>query len=146
MKPLITIFIILIGVGCGKSETVTETVKTEPKPLSPEEQKLVGSYELKFDGNTAKVIFFENGKVENWQNGKKEEEGTWKLVGKEVHCEKMRELDKDIYDTGSESEEFKGVAVAKIEPNGDLTAIAEIIRNKRTELPKEDQLTLRKFK
>ena len=46
MKNFITILILLVAVGCGKSETVTETVKTEPKPLSPEE-KLVASYEAK---------------------------------------------------------------------------------------------------
>ena len=54
MKNLITIMIMLVAVGCGKSEietkietkNETETGKTEKKPLSPEE-KLVGSYEAK---------------------------------------------------------------------------------------------------
>ena len=51
MKNLITILILLVAAGCSKTENATvtepetETGKTEPKPLSREEQKLVGSYE-----------------------------------------------------------------------------------------------------
>ena len=63
-------------------------------------------------------------------NGEKDKtEGTWRVVGKEV------------YVSGTET------AAHKIDPNGDLTSIAEIDKDgKRKEIPKEEQQTLKKIK
>ena len=94
-----------------------------------EEDKVVGTYEHKKGGYTFKWVFLENGIIETTAFAKTDG-GTWKMVGNEVHV----------------AEEGKSIAVFKIEPNGDLTAIAEIIRTKREDLPKEDQMTLKKIK
>ena len=80
---------------------------------SPEE-KLVGTYETEreTDGSWNSLVFLENGKVETYENGEKDEEGTldWKIVGKEIHV---------LLNTNE-------VTVWKIEPTGDLTWIADI--------------------
>ena len=136
MKNLITIIVIMFAFGCGKSEI--ETVKTEPKPLSPETStqvlssyaKLFGSYEVKDDGDVVKLVLLENGKSDRWLNGEKVNDGTWKIVEKEVHVV-----------LGLET------AVFKVKPNGDLTWIAYILEGeKRTDEPKEDQFTFKKLK
>ena len=69
MKKLITIIIMLVAVGCGKS-------------LTEEEKKVVGSYESKVGGVTVKLVFLENGKVEHYRN---EEGREWKIDEKKVH-------------------------------------------------------------
>ena len=136
---LMILGLMVIGfIGCGKSEvgtkveaetkTKTETGKTEKKPLSPEE-KLIGSYEIKNDGETKEFVLLENGKFEAWTDGEKEEKGTWKFEAKEVHV--VIRNDRPVF---------------KIEPNGDLTVIALIEDGKRTDIPKEDQATFKKIK
>ena len=122
---LILITIMLVGVGCGK---------TEPKPLSPEEQKLVGSYESSVARPipddpyfTLKLDLHENGKVGSYAN-----EGlvvTWKIIENEVHV---------VFEGFTE--------VFEIEPNGDLTEIANIEGGNRTDHPKEEQYIFKKLK
>jgi len=94
-----------------------------------EEDKVVGTYEHKKGGYTFKWVFLENGIIETTAFAKTDG-GTWKMVGNEVHV----------------AEEGKSIAVFKIEPNGDLTLIAEIIRTKRKDIPKEEQTTIKKLK
>jgi len=106
MKVLVSILIGMLVVGCGKTENTTVT---EPKPLSPEEQKIVGSYEAKKGEDSFKLVLLENRKIEanvTLQEVLKDSEGTWKIVEKEVHVGDEKSLD-----------------VFKIEPNGDLTWI-----------------------
>ena len=168
----------LFVIGCGKIENATETktksnvekLKAENKRLEAElkdkqrkdetgpsltesraeriaaakniklkedllKLSVVGSYDRvvvaveNFGEITRKVVLFEDGWIT--ENGKLE--GIWKIVGKEVH----------IHDATNGN-----VLVLKIEPNGNLTAIAKkkSIRNKRTELPKEYQRTYKKIK
>ena len=120
MKKLITIMIMLVAAGCGKS-------------LTQEEKKVVGSYETKKDENgiASKLVLLENRKAELFLGGNKAgTEAAWKLFEKEVHT----------------LEDGENTFVHKIEPNGDLTLIAAIIDENRTELPKELKLTLKKLK
>ena len=105
----ITLMIGLLVVGCGKSP----------------EEKLVGSYE---DGQY-KFVLLENGTVEIYENGKKVDDGPWKIDGKELHFGDGNSID-----------------VFKIEANGDLTHIADIWKGKRTDQQKEHQTTLTKIK
>ena len=114
MKNLITIIIMLVTVGCGKSEA--ERL----------EESVAGSYELKFGKDTFKLVILQNGQGDGYINGKKTAEATWKIAGKELH--NMNSF-------------LKKTAVYKIEPNADLTVIATIEDGKRTDLPKEDQFT-----
>ena len=119
MKNFISIIVIMLAVGCGKS-------------LTEEEKKVVGSYETKKDENgiASKLVLLENRKAELFLGGNKAgTEAAWKLFEKEVHT----------------LEDGENTFVHKIEPNGDLTLIAAIIDENRTELPKELKLTLKKF-
>ena len=116
MKNLITIIIMLVPVGCGKSEV--ENIK------EPTKEGVVGSYELKIGEDTFKLVILSNGQGDGYINGKKTAEATWKIAEKELH--NMNSL-------------HKNTAVYKIEPNGDLTVIATIEDGKRTDLPKDKQ-------
>ena len=97
MKVLIPTLISLLLLGCSKS---------------PEEQ-LAGSYK---DGPYTFVLL-ENGTVEFYRDGKKADEGPWKIDGKEVHFGDGNSVD-----------------VFRIEENGDLTRIADIVKGKRKDL------------
>ena len=170
MKNLITILILFVVAGCGKSEVEkleeeleekqrisdaesknkklkkawTEKLLTElgvrnekGKKLTAEEEKLVGSYEAKKEETTVKLVLLENGKSEHWVNGEKKGEATWKLVEKEVHVLGRKRL---FFGDGEDAR------VYKIEPNGDLTWIANIRDGKREDVPSEEQFTFKKLK
>ena len=173
MKNLITILIMFVAAGCGKTEVETKAeIKSdiekleaenkkleaelkeekrkldsaaknkklmlqsmaENKKLTAEEEKLVGSYEAKIGDTTLKLVFFENGKSEFSENGEKKKDGTWEMpllrfeLGKEVHV--GYENSKSFY---------------KIEPNGDLTEIANIVDGEREEVQRV-QTTFTKIK
>ena len=129
--------------GCGKQEQ-TDTNESTPttntnkvngttaKPVKELtlEEKIVGTYEKKFDEGTMKLVILENGTVEKYNNGEKTDDFEWKIVGKEVHL----------------GDGMPPVDVGKIEPNGDLTAIAEIDGGGRKDYSKEDQRTFKRIK
>ena len=116
--------------------------------VSPAERmknSVAGSYEAKidseglFNGATFKLVLLENGNGELYANGGKGEgDNTWKIAGKEVHF-------------GSEKSPDRrgGWVIFKIEASGELSWIGEIDdvdTLRRTVLPKEEQLTLKKIK
>ena len=115
----------MVGVGCSKGEA---------KRL---EDSFFGMYELKIDEDTVKLVLLENGKSEHWVNGEKKGEATWKLVEKEVHVLGRKRL---FFGDGGDAR------VYKIEPNGDLTWIANIRGGKREDVPSEEQFTFKKLK
>ena len=130
-------------VGCGKGGEITigeppkatptdqNTTKANPAKELTLREKLVGAYEAKVDKRTFKGVFLENGKAESYKNGEKDGEGTWKIVGNEVHV------------SGDE----KPTTVFKIKPNCDLTFIATINKTgKREGVLKRDQSTFKKIK
>ena len=158
MKTLISILIGLLVVGCGKKQSnhtnegnnapvkpakkkVGETTpsksddnnSTEIKPVKEPtlEEKVVGTYEVKIEEDTITFVLLENGKHEAYVNGeswkKAEVKVTWKMVGKEVHI--GEKYSQDVY---------------KIEPNGDLTHIADIVDGMRTD--QKNQSTIKKIK
>ena len=147
MKPVfIVLLALVVAVGCGKGKETppktrvtggnnTKPIKVDDNATKPVkeltlEEKVVGEYEIKLDGDNYRIVFLENGKMFHFVNGEKDKtEGTWRVVGKEVHG------------VGTEK------AAYKIDPNGDLTSIAEIDKDgKRKEIPKEEQQTLKKIK
>ena len=124
MKNLITIMIMLVvgllAVGC--------------ETLTPEEKKalrdsVVGEYELKEDGNTFKVVYLENGVFELYTNGQKQGENKWTIVDGEIHF---------VTDSGN-------IQVAIINQDKSITQIVFIRDGKRTDIPKEEQLTWKKI-
>jgi len=151
MKTLITILILLVAVGCGKRE-IKKVVKTpetsdegierrmndakryylEQKQLRENllKKSVVGSYEAKQDGFPLKLVLHENWKFDFYLKGDLFFEGTWKIVGKEVHVDYA----------------LNQIEFYKIQPNGDLTVIADIQKGERKDTPKEDQHTFKKIK
>ena len=118
----------VVVVGCGTS--ADNTTKPTPQMGLTLSEKVVGTYEIKEGGETLRAVSLANGKVKSYDgNGEKDKEGTWKLVGKEVHIEEV-----DIEEVTD---------ILKIEPNGDLTVIALIQDGKRTD---QKRITLKKLK
>ena len=121
--------------GAGGKEQLSNNDGSNSSAAKPDkeltiEEKVIGEYEIKLGGDNYRIVFLENGKMFHFVNGEKDNtEGTWRVVGKEVHG------------VGTEK------AAYKIDPNGDLTSIAEIDKDgKRKEIPKEEQQTLKKIK
>ena len=92
-------------------------------------EKVVGEYKVETDIYALRIVFLENGKSEGYVNGEVTKRASWKVVGKEVH----------FFDEDSTS-------VCKIEPNGDLTVIAQIDNKNRLDFPKEEQFLWKKIK
>ena len=118
-----------------KTETKTERIFDGDQP--PLDLPLVGTYEAKKEETTVKLVLLENGKSEHWVNGEKKGEATWKIVEKEVRVLGRKRL---FFGDGEDAR------VYKIEPNGDLTWIANIRDGKRGDVPKEDQPTFKRIK
>ena len=128
MKNIILLIAVMVLSACA-------SVPTKPVKELTLREKVVGEYEMRNPNqgregkDTIKLVLLGTGIIEMTAFAKTDG-GTWKMVGNEVHV----------------AEEGKSIAVFKIEPNGDLTMIAEIIRTKRKDIPKEDQMTLKKIK
>ena len=118
MKFITLIIGLLVVAGCSKSKSEAERLK----------DSVVGSYEMGRVGlGTIKQDFLENGTVvDPLDDGKNTY--NWKLVGREVHC-------------GSEN-----IFVYKIDPNGDLTAIAEIRDGKRWPIRTDTPIIFKRIK
>ena len=152
MKLLIPILIGLLVVGCGKNKQSNNTGKGNNTPensakkevketpsnnstAKPAEELTIedvaGNYELKLEGGTAQMVILENGKIEFYENGKKNlEEAGLKMAGNEIHFDS----------------EGGDVRVFRIELNGDLTYIAEIERGERYNHAKDMKKTFKKIK
>ena len=141
----ITLAIGLLVVGCGEvengaykhrpkqadaNESTPTTTEKPVKELTAEEKKVIGTYEMGGEGFTIRAVFLDNGIIESYKNGKKEEEeDKWKIVDGELH----------IIHEG-------GIAVFRINKDGNITGIADIEDGKREDFPKENQHTIQKIK
>ena len=111
--------------------TGQNSAKAKPvRKLTAEEKKVIGTYEMGGEGFTIRAVFLDNGIIESYKNGKKEEEeDKWKIVDGELH----------IIHEG-------GIAVFRINKDGNITGIADIEDGKREDFPKENQHTIQKIK
>ena len=140
----ITLAIGLLVVGCGKQEQ-TDTNKSTPttntnvvdgtteKPVKELtlREKAIGTYEAKEGEDTIRVVLLETGIGEGYENGKKKtDDAKWELVEGEIHLTQSRQ----------------DIVVFSINKDGSLAFIAEIIRNKREDLPKDGQWIFKKIK
>jgi hypothetical protein len=111
MKNLLILIKIMFVGGCATTPTV---------------KSVAGAYEIKEGERSFRMVFLESGVVEDYENGKKIEEGKWKLTKEgELH---------DTYSNGY-------IAVYRINKDGSITEIAEIRKGgKRKEHPKDNQI------
>ena len=99
---------------------------------TPLEKKVVGEYERKSKGGTTyRLVFLENGAIENYLGDQKTDENEWAIVNGELHITYNKE----------------GVIVVhRINKDISITWIARIWDGKRKDLPKEEQQTYKKIK
>jgi len=130
MKVLIQLTsILLLGACATNTHKEKSTAAKLVKKLTPEEKKIVGTYELKNGGDTFRNVFLDSGVLEAFEKGKKcEEEYKWTIVGKEVHVE---------WGNGR-------VLIYRINSDGSLTDIATIIDGERKDRRKEYQFIYKK--
>ena len=127
-KTLIVLVVGLLAVGCLTPEQKRPGVfRIPPEALR---DSVVGEYEFEDEGDTLRVVFLENGMVELYENGEKEDELEWTIVNREIHCD---DEDGSIY-------------VLRINKDKNITYIADIEDGKRTDLTKEEQETYKKIK
>ena len=121
MKNLLLVIVVLLVGGCA-------TTSTKPvRELTADEPKVAGEYKIEYGNYTEILVFLDNGISESYINGKKRSEAKWKLT-------KEGELHITLSD-GS-------IIVCRINKDGSMTGIAEIIDEKRIAAPKEEQVTL----
>ena len=107
---------------------------------TPTIKSVAGTYELKKDGFTIRLFLLENGAEQIYLNDKKVDEGKW-IISKagEIHLIDERAIDA-AFNT------ITAVFVCSINPDGSLTTLEEIVDGKRTDIPKEAQITYKKIK
>ena len=139
----ITLIIGLLVVGCGKQEQAdtnesTPTTNTNQVDVTTEKpvkeltkEDVIGTYEMKVEEETARMVILKNGIVESYLKDEKMDEGNILIINREVHIK---------------SKTNEGVSVLRQEPNGDLTWIAVTVAGERKDLPKDKQETARKIK
>ena len=127
----VLVILAVIGMVIGEGESKQQNVDA-----TKAEGKVVETYERNLAQLNFKMDFFENGVYGIEMNGKKFEVGTRKRVGTEIH------LTSKIA-AGGIGNSF---AVYRVETNGDLQFIAQIIDGKRTDIPKVSQWTYKKIK
>jgi hypothetical protein len=146
---------VICAVGCGTPAENTTKAKPFKEPTAAEKQvarilggiigemihaterakkraKVVGEYEMKEGEYTLRIVLLENGVGEGYKNGKKNVDYLkWSISEDgELH----------IVDKDGDAE------VYRINKDGSITLIAKIRDGKREDLPKEDQMTLKKIK
>ena len=77
VKSLIVLVVGLLAVGCLTPEQKQKRLR----------DSVVGTYERNHDGDgsTVKAVFLDNGIVEGYRDGEKDDEGKWKIINKEIH-------------------------------------------------------------
>jgi len=124
MKNLILLIAVMVLSACATTSTM---------------KSVAGTYELKKDGDTYRGVLLENGISEGYINGKKYEEGKWRI---------SKEGEMHLSNSPVRGSVAKGYTeVCRINKDGSITLIAVIPKDgKRTDIPKENQFTSKKIK
>ena len=118
---IVVVAVVVAYVFVWKKEPQGPPAAKEPVKELTLEEKIVGAYEFDNERSQQIVVFHDNGKMESYENGKKEgKEFRWKVVGGEVHAEY-----KDGY--GS---------MWRIEPDGSLMQLGPLMSGQRHYLPR----------
>ena len=127
----ITLIIGLLVMGCGKQEKADTA--NPVKELTAEEKKVVGEYEMKEGEDTRilarRAVFLDNGIIECYISGKKEEEAKWSISE----------------DGGLHIVDEDGIIdVLRINKDGSITFIATIDKDGKRE--DTNEVTIQKIK
>ena len=115
MKNIVLLIAVLVVSACAT--------------LTPEEKKIIGTYELKYLGDTHIFVFCKRAILESYNNGRKQEDHKWKIVDGELHL---------LHQDGN-------VEVARINSYGSISFIAFIVHwGKRYDLSKKKHGTWKK--
>ena len=118
---IVVVAVLVAYVFVWKKEPQGPPAAKEPVKELTLEEKIVGAYEFDNERSQQIVVFHDSGKMESYENGKKEgKEFRWKVVGGEVHAEY-----KDGY--GS---------MWRIEPDGSLMQLGPLMSGQRHYLPR----------
>jgi len=118
---IVVVAVLVAYVFVWKKEPQGPPAAKEPVKELTLEEKIVGAYEFDNERSQQIVVFHDSGKMESYENGKKEgKEFRWKIVGGEVHAEY-----KDGY--GS---------MWGVEPDGSLMQLGPLAYGKRHYLPR----------
>ena len=136
MKTTLLLISVLFLVGCGKGEGPTLADIDEKPYIMPTVKSVAGEYvPIGASHNNNRIVFLENGNIESYRNGKKDEgEHKWK-ISKEGELHQIRS--------------FGGIQVFRINKDGSIAVIADINKDgKREDYPKEIQagFTFKKIK
>ena len=124
MRHVILTIWALVLVGC-----VTQSSEQSLR------NKIVGAYELKHPGNLFKHVYLEDGSMEIFVNGQKQNaDGRWAIKKGEV-----------VVTTG-DFRKNNSTLIFRMEPNGDLRTVAREENGIREEAPKEHQSRWEKTK
>ena len=130
MKVLIPILIGLLVVGCGKDKQSEANNSPSVKSAKELTKKIVGTYQKGSGRYIVRWVFKENQVAEFYGMSEYPAMYEWSIVDGNVHTKSPRH-------TG----------IMRVEPNGDLTEIAEIVRGNQRDVPKDKQTaTYKKIK
>ena len=138
-RILIVLVLGLLAVGCATMKDICVQLGIS-KPNTPEQKQktlrdsVVGTYERNDDGDgsTVKAVFLDNGIVEGYRDGEKDDEGKWKIINKEIHIV-------------LEDEDETHILI--INPDSSVTIIARIREDgKRVDGPTVEKFTFKKIK
>ena len=127
MNKTLLLFSVLLLVGCATPSIERNVNATKKLSL---EEKVIGAYERILGVNTYRGIFLESGVMVEYKNNQKVKNLNWQITDNEIYLFKSKD---------------GAFGVFRIEPNGDLTAVAGAENGKRTDFPKEKQFTLKKI-
>jgi len=123
MKTLISIFIGLMVLGCGKDKQSEANNSPSVKSAKGLTKKIVGTTFQKGSGRyIQRWVFKVNQVAEFYWMSEYPSIYEWSIVDGDVHTKNPRHT-----------------VIMRVEPNGDLTEIAKILRGKRRNVPKDKQ-------
>ena len=100
------------------------------RKLTAEEKDIVGTYERKLGFRTMRYVFRGNGIYLGYTNGiKQNEDFKWSIADNEIHL---------VRENGH-------VTVFRLNPDNSISVIANIRNRKRIDIPKEQQIPLKKI-
>ena len=125
MKQLTLLLLLSLLLGCDRGKVDD----SDPSKELTAEEKVIGTYEH----NENREVFLKHGVYESYVYGEKDLESKWEIVDGEIHV-LFRNYD------------FVSYWVYRINKDGSITSVADILDGKRYDRIKTEQFTYTKIK